>query len=510
MALQGALAAAVQSIQGGKSSNGSGGIIASAKAPPIISVAPQTQKQSFAQRVISLVRPATPGSTPTPFQSAMNSTKQQMFGAVQGGIDQIKQANQTVNSGTASPLQGGEAGLSAEAGVGQIITSPLAPIFNVISKALQGNPNKPNIMSMIVNNPDVQKFAMSSLGKTTSRVATDLANAGTVAGTILGADQVAKGVTNNLPSPKPVTEMPLSQEEIGHSRTSDVTPDYNKSMIGKNVMTPDTVDAQGNQIKGAITPRIGSEGVGNFDARPVTTSASEAASAKELSNIPNYPDNGTYLEKGLSVQKAIGQEAQGMRAGLQAEDASSPLDTTKEQTQVRTMLQSNVSDNVPNFYEKGFPKTAAGKYYQAVYDAADSFNGTREGLLDLRQKIDGAYENARGKLAWGTDSQNALDEAHTDIRDNINKELADKSKSTDTQASLRKQSNLYRAQDVLNTKAQAESATAYGRLVQKYPMLGKTATILQRQGVMLPLRIVEAGLGVAALGTYLHNLLKQQ
>lgn len=483
MALTGSLAQAVASIKGQP-----------AKLAPTQTITPP---QSFGSKVSSFVN---------------NNVVQPIKNAVTGGATQIQEGNQQVQDalkqGGVGGFVGGLEGAASEtAGALQGGGAVLAPIFNVLSTVLQGNPNKDNIMSQIVNNPAVQKFAMSPAGQTTSRVVQDINNLSTIAGAGVG---LAAGGEAKVSTPE-AENIPNSPEDTLASRTADATPAYHKNMVGTNIMAPDTVDAQGNVVKGQITPRLTPDATrSTFESRVPVTSASEAASAKELANVPNYPDNGTYLDKGLSVQKAISTEAEGMKASLEAEDVSNPLDTTKQQAQIKNLIQAHVSENVPNFYEKGFPKTAAGRYYEAVYNAVDNYDGTRAGELDLRQTIDKEYNNARGKLAWGTDGQNALDEAHIDLRNDINNDLAKNSKSVDTQASLKKQSNLFRAKDVLDAKAQAESATAYGRLVQKYPMLGKTANILQRQGVMLPLRIVEAGLGVAAVGTYLHNLLKQQ
>ena len=324
------------------------------------------------------------------------------------------------------------------------------------------------------------------------------------------------------------------------SRTSDATPSYNKNMNLTNVRAPDTIDENGTVVKGKIVPRIAGEGEGKFGARPVTTSASEANAGKELNNIKNYPDNGTALEKGLSVQKAISDEAENMRGSLREEDKTKPLDTEAEKSKMTDLVKSQLPDEIKTKIgyiskadqeELGYkgvkeqtpaskllqklqgeqteenlmPKTASGRYYGKVIDAVNNYNGTREGKLDLRQIIDGAYENARGKLSYGSDSQNALDETHTDIRDVINKDLSKTTNNIDTTASLKKQMNLYRGLDVLSDKARAESETAYGRLEQKYPSLRNLSRIAQRQGIMLPIRIVEGAVGIGLIGTYLRK-----
>lgn len=349
-----------------------------------------------------------------------------------------------------------------------------------------------------------------------------------------GVQGMAEDFTNKTETAKP--------EDTLASRIKDATPEYNPKMVGKNVMTPDITDEKGNITKGQITPRIASEGKGLTGERPVTTSASEYAAGTELQNIKDYPDKGSALDKMLSAQKAIGTEAETMRSGLQAEDKANPLDATAEKAKVADLVKSNLPKDIQDKIgyiskdnplsklgvkdnpqtplnkalqemsaspEDSLPKTAAGRYYQKVLDAVKEYDGTREGKLNLRQTLDSAYSDARGKLAFGTDSQNALDETHTDIRDAVNKDLHSSTQNVDTQASLQKQTNLYRATDVLQEKAQAEASTHYGKFVQEHPMAKMAIRVLSRQGIMIPIRILESAAGLGAVYSLAKSLTKK-
>lgn len=468
-------------------------------------------------------------------------------GQAKSGFTQAKGAMDTILAGNSTPIEGLEAGLNVGSGVASVALSPLAPIINKVSEGIQQQfnmaPDDPRAgllskaLNSLTNNPDFQKFAQSHAGQTTARVATDLGNAGNIAGTITGlgegADLANKGITA-LNTSTPGEPSGISSEAQLQSRIQDATPAYNENMVGQNVMTADTVDAQGNPVKGKITPRIASEGGSSklsTTARPVTTSASETAAGTEANNIPNYPDKGTALEKMLSTQDAISTEAENMRGSLQAEDKASPLDTTAEKTKVADIIKSNLPKEIQDKLgyispadeaklppaakayrealisnqEETLPKTAAGRYYQQVLDAVKEYDGTREGKLDLRQTIDSAYKQARGKLAFGGDSGNAIDEVNSDIRKSLNKDLADTTKNSDTQASLKRQSNLYNHKEVLTEKAQAESNTNFGKLEQKYPSLKNLIRIAQRQGIMLPIRMLETGIGITIAGKWLHD-----
>ena len=84
--------------------------------------------------------------------------------------------------------------------------------------------------------------------------------------------------------------------------------------------------------------------------------------------------------------------------------------------------------------------------------------------------------------------------------------MADTSE-TDTEASLKKQTLLHRGNDVLISKAQAESETAFGRIEQQHPMLRVLVNQLRRRSVLLPLTAATTILGATALTTYLKKLL---
>ena len=77
---------------------------------------------------------------------------------------------------------------------------------------------------------------------------------GTLAGAALGGTLNAVlppvfGKISDTITPK--SENPtISTEGTLQSRIQDATPVYDEKMIGQHVMTPDTVDAQGNPIKG--------------------------------------------------------------------------------------------------------------------------------------------------------------------------------------------------------------------------------------------------------------------
>lgn len=351
--------------------------------------------------------------------------------------------------------------------------------------------------SDLANNPN-------SNFQTVTKSAQSGANQGGVVGGVLGGVGGAISGNGEAPVETPTPTEPQTNEfqDTLNSRIKDATPDYNANMVGKNVRTPDITDENGVTTKGKITPRIASEGEGLTGKRPVTTSASEDAAGRQLNTIKDYPDKGTALEKSLSAGKAISTEAEGLKDSIAEEDKINPLDSKAERAKVTSYVEKHLDPTEQEKFESGkSSKTAMGKYVSQVNEAVADYDGTRAGKLQLRQKLDDVYQEARGKAAFQSDTGNMLDETHTDIRNEINKDLKSSTQNTDTQASLDKQTKLYRAKDVLETKARTEANNELGRVLQRHPQLGYISRMLERHGIGIGLTAV----GATGLGTLLHH-----
>ncbi len=111
-----------------------------------------------------------------------------------GALDQIKSSVGDMVSGK-SKSGGVLEGLHAESGIGSLVASPFAPLFNTISAAIK--PVTDNYGKLTPGGEQMfENFATSKAGDATSQVAQGLADAGNVAGSILGADQMVKAAPN--------------------------------------------------------------------------------------------------------------------------------------------------------------------------------------------------------------------------------------------------------------------------------------------------------------------------
>ena len=149
---------------------------------------------------LSTQQPSTQQSPSESIWSAIANYGNQVLTAAQQGAGQINDAGNTISTGAPgqNPIVAGtEAGLQGESGLASVISSPIAPLMKPVGDLMQAYGNwatSDNNPFNIGGQKQMSAFANSPVGQTTSRVAQDLSNAGNVAGTILGADQVAKAV----------------------------------------------------------------------------------------------------------------------------------------------------------------------------------------------------------------------------------------------------------------------------------------------------------------------------
>lgn len=242
----------------------------------------------------------------------------------------------------------------------------------------------------------------------------------------------------------------------------DVTPDYNNKMNASDKMT----NAKGETQYRVNPPKTGG-------STTINPNASEFASAQEVDKIPDYSKAKNFTTKAQSVDTAISNEAENMRGSIKVEDKVDPLDIKTEQAKMQKSTYDALPEDMKAKVDAGkpLPNTKAGQYYQTTLDNADSYNGTREGKLDVRQSNDTAYQSARGKYAFGDENLNSLDDSNNKLRGDLNKDLNNTTKNSDVKTSLKKQTDLYNARDVLNDKAKGETTFA-----KRHPLLNKIGT----------------------------------
>jgi hypothetical protein len=228
----------------------------------------------------------------------------------------------------------------------------------------------------------------------------------------------------------------------------DVTPEYETA-------TP-TQKAKLIAQHTAATPRIQEGGL--VTGRTAIANETEKASATELAKVPGYSPNATALQKHTLVQAEIGSQADALRTSLRNENILVP---PQELSNIVAKAATDVPDE-STLIARGDAPLA--NYLRAAKASVAKAPGTLEGVLDVRQDLDAAYENARGKLAYGSDKIAPLDEIHQQARDALNQYLEDHAQNTQVKAALRSQSLLFRADDVLREKAANEGGSVLDRV----------------------------------------------
>jgi hypothetical protein len=253
----------------------------------------------------------------------------------------------------------------------------------------------------------------------------------------------------------------LSAEEANFKSALDrATPDYESA-------TPtQKANLQGQTVNGK--PRIQEGGI--FSGRKVIPNSIEHQAGEELSKVPGYDSSLTHLETHQLIQKEISKEAQALSSSLDSEQIIAP------KKQIMSVIRSGAQQGAGDSLLLQDTDPVVEKYLSLAQKAVDKNPGSLKGILDVRKTLDQAYESARGKLAFGDSRLNALDEVHQSSRNALNQFLQDNAQSTDVRASLKKQSNLYRADDVINSKAAKEGGSAIKRFAKNNP---KTASVVK-------------------------------
>lgn len=394
-------------------------------------------------------------STPPPSEG--NYITRTISEAFSEGVNQAKKGLEQGRNAS-NPLEAIESGITFGGGAISAAFSPLAPAIKpTVGKAVDFAADK------ISNSPAVQKFADSKAGRVTERIAENTVNLSTIAGTAAGlvkASQVASAAVRNTKVGLDATTRGVENIKTAISTTKKLTPDEAKAQAIRDA-TPD-YESSTPTGKGKLLGRT--EEGGFLKGRNVKSNALETEAGIELANMEGYNPSATKLAKYQAAEAEVAKRGQALEQSLKSEKIIVP----KKEVGNRVKQAINEVPNKSLLLQKSDPVMS--NYVRVLESAFRQVDGTLDGVLQLRKIMDDAYENARGKQAFGSDKISALDDIHTAARNSMTEYLIEKAVSTDVKASLRSQWNLYRAMDMLKIAAEKESGSVLGRKMQKYPM----------------------------------------
>lgn len=268
-----------------------------------------------------------------------------------------------------------------------------------------------------------------------------------------GSD-VADSVKSVLPK-----SLVAEPETLESSAIKDSTPSYSKKIIGEPAI---------QNADGTSTPRV-SEAKG-ISTRTVNPSISETSAGKELAKVEGYDPKATALDKYNLVQKDIGTKAEALKSSLDNEGILRPPKEVK--AVIRSAVNKAADESV--LLQKADP--AVKNYIRVANKLVDGNPGTLAGELQVRQGLDDAYESAGGKYG----DNKALDQIHRAARNAVNEDMEANAQSTQVKASLKQQSDLYRASDILKDKAIAEGGSKLEQFANKHPIVAKAGKVASR------------------------------
>ena len=372
---------------------------------------------------------------------------------IKTNLNEALQSQKSSMAGTMNPFS---AGLNIAKNVTGAVVSPvteaLRPVFEPIISP---------ITEAIIKTPPMQKFineaskypelsgALADFIETGLNMAVIEGTSGTIKG---GASKFKQGVTSAVDKiPPPPGGMSLFKKpSIAETAIKDATPNYEKLSLSK---------------KGQELGRVQEGGI--LEGRTLKPTKLEIEAGNELSQVPGYDPLSTKLQKYQTAKLEVGKRGQALETSLENEMVVVP----------KKEILSVVTKAINKVPEKSLllqPSDPVMKnYLRVLKNTVNQEPGTLKGVLKIRKILDDAYENARGKQAFGSDKISALDDINKAARDSLLQYLIQNAQNTQVQAMIRSQWNLFRAIDVLKVAAEAESGSMIGRLIQQNPISAK-------------------------------------
>lgn len=269
-----------------------------------------------------------------------------------------------------------------------------------------------------------------------------------VTDTAEGALNTAKNVTKRVAG-----KIKPAVEDLESVAIKDATPSFHPKLIGETI-----TDAEGN-----IKPRINeAKGMGE---RTVNATQAEIDAGKELAKVKGYNPKDTSLNKFYAVKNDVISKAKELETSLKNEKILRPKREVK--SIVKKAVDSASQDSL--LLQKTDPIVK--NYIRVTERALAQNDGTLYGELKVRRALDAAYEDAGGKYG----NNKGLDQIHRAARNAINADIEKNAVTTSVKESLKQQSNLYKALDVLQDKATAEGNTVFQQFSKKHPVISGVA-----------------------------------
>lgn len=180
--------------------------------------------------------------------------------------------------------------------------------------------------------------------------------------------------------------------------------------------------------------------------------------------IPEYNAKDTFLNKTKKVQSKLkelpetfGTYLSGLKVAVPKRELYSRVEKTVKETAKNSLLLEKTDPIVKN-------------YLGLVKRVLNQVEGNPNGVWNLRIKLDDAYKAAKGKTAFATGKETALENIHKESRNELNRILKDIG-GEEAENFLKNFAALKEAEKTLKLKALKESRSKFGRLKGKFPKI---------------------------------------
>lgn len=404
-----------------------------------------------------------------------------MNGVGNSVINQVQQGGQNISKGLSEGdpsnpnanlgnlIQGGQDIIT---GIGQGAGAIAAPLMDIISKGLQGNPDQPNIISSLSSNPAFQRFANSSGGRILAKAADITGGVANDLGTAAGIE----GTVEDLNAPKVKTET---------TPTTLNAPEDAQKIASDSIQNPLNAKEQQSALRGGRLSDSSIPSVTN--PNPSVSYEPDGQTVKMTKALQPLAEDGrlkppTTLENQVNniqqVTDELNTQKTQLREGLKTSNAIWNSNELKGQ-----LNEVNVPDPVKN--EPTLARNVT-SLKNATVKLAEDVSKKTEGLLDLRQNFDSYVKENYGKEFFDKGrNANPFHSYVYSLRDKLTDFAASKlpegklPDGTSYQDALQNQHQLINAQDEMvakTTREYPEGSKPSSRFMQAHPLLKKALT----------------------------------
>lgn len=266
--------------------------------------------------------------------------------------------------------------------------------------------------------------------------------------------------------------------------SAEAAIDKSKKSFVRDLLTP----VQTKKVKEAQVPRTTEKGVGILKRSEIEPTRLEKEIDEIVAKVPGISEKKTVQQNFNVLQLENERLAKRLISDIEANDF---VIAKKE---ILSKLDNAKSALIDSPTIVGDAEKTAEKLMNKMKQIVDSNPGTASGVLKSRKEYDTWVRKQKPK-AFNAETENAFSLANKEIRDTLNDILDSKAKNVNVKASLREQSNMFRAMETLVPKAAIEADTAVGRILQRTgELLGTKNKVVQ--GIAAAVGI--GGLGAAA------------